>query len=830
MPSELLARQNIAQAVYMDYVVKLAATQARMTTDLAFDPQGRVLMEVNLQPEDYAQIVAQINVKLGEQFDVSKTGLQDALGRNVSPKATVSLDCADELKSKFIETLRSRLTTAGAKDPQAIIDAYEKQAKGSIIALQQEFHFHLSLATRVYQKAAPQKFDDKEDELAKAHQVAANRVNLLVMDAYAKALQKATKNGVLDLATLNKEFDKARKAILPQAHKILREEIIRHTGVIIDLKAIDKVKRGTDKKDSLKHVAEGLTATSNDLIHTDSKLGLATFISGSENTSHDRAIGKIADRQIATFQFKAGTVGEKTSSRMQTRVASLDVKKGVSAEEAIEDIKNKLKTIATDNNFSNRLETIQGKPKAFVYNLHTAINHTLGDMGGNLQTQGLERILQGVHKYNAEQNKDGVLCFLQNISVNGFGDTLGYDTRNAVRKEATLMAEISMLHTLYDSSPDQQKEMRDVFAKYKKFLDNPQRPAYFSQSEEGQAAIAQIQQIKAQWLAGPVAGDSIVDNAKASLKQLMANNKHFSHENAKLVQTLSILVEEASIAGCKSGNERAQAISGRVVLFDALGSNPDAFGPEGQALAAALKKMASGGDSQTNAVKLNSILHSIYNAHGLQLSSSLVSLLDQGASAKVEASGQGIYSTNKAEENASLMTNLHQSKAGSMQAHKDLIPEMINASEAQPKSVWQRMSGVLGKAGAAILSVVTLGILPLAVKIYSELDNRARKQEQKISEERLVDHYTKMKDSNYAAIEENIHSSDASVLGKLDGVQPALRQAAAHDHDDSDQELKVPLLSETAQVTRRRTPSPALSDASTSTSEDESTVPYTLLK
>ena len=50
----------------------------------------------------------------------------------------------------------------------------------------------------------------------------------------------------------------------------------------------------------------------------------------------------------------------------------------------------------------------------------------------------------------------------------------------------------------------------------------------------------------------------------------MSNNKHHSHDNAKTIQALSVFVEQAAISGCKSGNERAEAINKWVAVLDAL--------------------------------------------------------------------------------------------------------------------------------------------------------------------------------------------------------------------------------------------------------------------
>ena len=319
------------------------------------------------------------------------------------------------------------------------------------------------------------------------------------------------------------------------------------------------------------------------------------------------------------------------------------MKEGLADDNAyINDVAIKLATINKDYKLDKHLSGDEQKPKAFVYNSYTAINDTLGDINGNLQTQSADHILRGAHRYNVRQLRDNsadpVFCFVQNISVNGFGDTLGYDTGNPLREESTLMTEMALLHTLYDTSEEEQADIAKIFDKYKEYLQYESRPSYFSNSPAGQEAKTMIDALKAKWKVAPEEAPigEVADQAKAALKNLMANNLHLDHEYSKLFQALSVFTEEASIGGCKSGNERAQAINGRVALFDAL-QNPDL--PQGmQKIADELVQLALGGAGVANAAaNLKEALDTEYNRKGLQGAASIVSLVDQGASAKVEA-------------------------------------------------------------------------------------------------------------------------------------------------------------------------------------------------
>ncbi|CEG57881.1 hypothetical protein [Legionella fallonii] len=658
MANELMERQAKAQATYMNELAQLAKAKAEQNgNNLAFDPQGRLLVHVTPSENEIINIVREINRVSRSNFPLSKKGLDAALGKELiptTPTTTVSLDVNnnDVLLAKFNKQLNGALSKAGVDKPQEIIAKLQETPKGSIIALQQEFDFHLNLVSRVYSKAVPALTEGK---MMAVHQATMLKVNQLVMDTYAKALKSAMKrDGTLDVAKLNKSLDKARKELLPQVHTLMMQQIVQQTGIILSKKMIEDVQielsESTEELVSLKHIAEGTTATANDVLHLDQDLGIATLIAGSDNTAHERIQGsQFAHRQLITHGLNGlGEIAANEHTRMQIRTPSPVLKEGLPGDNAyINDVAEKLKTIKKEYNLGALLTERERKPKAFIYNSYTAINDGPDDFLGtiglneNLQTQSAGHILRGMHRYNVKQLRDKtqepVFCFVQNISVNGFGDSLGYDTGNVLREESTLMSEMALLHTLYDKAlPPEQEQISQIFQKYKDYLErSPQRESYFSSSAEGREAKQSIQEIKKAWKSQvSPESESLLDNVQLGLKNLMAHDLHFNHEYAKLTQVLSVYAEEASIGGCKSGNERAQAINGRVAILDSLANGKQSAGMT--LISKALSKLAHGGEQVPQTAKqLKATLDSEYNKVGLQGAASLVSLVDQGASAKV---------------------------------------------------------------------------------------------------------------------------------------------------------------------------------------------------
>ncbi|MDI9819239.1 MULTISPECIES: hypothetical protein [unclassified Legionella] len=743
MVNDILTAQAKTQAAYLEYLISKAQELVNATTSLAFDPQGRVLVDVKTDVPELLEFLK--NKKKLSGLD-SEEELVRALGFNPRKVTTVSLD-TPTLNNAFYEQLRLTANFSNRFLPiEGIIGALQEQPRGSIIALQQEFHFHLALVKRVYQKAAaedPPLFSNAKNlnnqkAMDNAYQGAMVEVNRLVMAAYINALDDAYDNNRLDgstlnIAKLNKALDKARKEITPKAHAIFMKEIVKNTGVILDPKELKKA------KSKIKALAEETTATANDVLHTDHDLGLATLTEGSENTAHHRVVGtEFAHRQIITHHLaKDLTVTAHEHPRIQIRTPEPVVKKGLTEAEYIEDVVTKFDHITKKYGLADKLSTVGERPKAFIYNRYTALNDTLGDINGNLQTQSAKHIMQGVHRYNEEQlesSETPVLCFIESISVNGFGDTLGYNQKSKITEESTLMTEMALLHTLYEaSSSDQRTKINDVFTKYKDFLSGNPREKYFSLSPEGQEAIGLIKAIKDSWKKEAYESkDDVFQDAQHSLKNLIAHDLHFTHDYAKLIQSLSVFVEEVSLGSCKSGNERTQAINGRVAILDAvLKTQNDNLTEDGKRIKEALADVARVETAEEAADELKSAIDAVYNKWALQAGVSIISLIDQGAAAKVEAKEHDHHASRNYGEEKSL-TNLHQSKAGAMQAHKGLSKAMIAAWSGFPSSPWQRMKSKLGTGGSIALLASSLLILPivglLVFTAYSAFDNYSRKK------------------------------------------------------------------------------------------------------
>lgn len=770
MPNDGLQLQATAQVIYMNHLLKLAKEKVMAETKLAFDPQGRVLTEITLDDRRYETIVADINRLIPSgKFELNKAGLDKALSMPTQQSITVSLDFNKDsdlahLLVSFKDSLNKALENKAKIKNPAKRDAIIKQLPlgGSVIALQQEFYFHLALTKRIYQKLildegpTPEPFKGKEAGLTKAHQAAMLKINQLVINAYAKALKRSRRlDGRINIARLNKFLDTARQTIATKAHSIFMKEIIINTSVVLKKAQLEPIKQ------SLKDLAIETTATPNDILHTDSYQGLITLIQGSDSTSHHREKGEqFAFRQIITHNYNNSDVRANNNPRIQINTPSIALKEGLPFEqEYVDDVTVKLNRVNKEYQLQERLTEPHyptNKPQAFIYNLYTALNDYLAEFTDyleitrNLQTQSAEHIMQGVHEYNAQQlnNKKPVFCFVQNISVNGFGSRLYYSGRDALLREATVMTEIALLHTIYDITESQVRIAIDkIIDLYKTYLSSTKetRETYFSESQQGHRAIKILQDLKdssrSKSFTIVSTPDDAIGNVKKCLKYMLAHELHMTHRYAKLLQTLSVYAEKASISGCKSGNERAQSINGRVAILDTV-FNPKSLMNQDlrNSIKYAIQDLAAGNNVIGDANKLIFFLDTAYDNTGLQAAASIKSLADQGASSKVNSRPKRSFyiSRNNAEEP---LNNLSQNNVSNLQAHKGLVDLMLNAWEGHPTSFWKRMFPNRMAVVVGILFFPITIFVAIAVNLYNKKYNRLKRIETERMNDVLLLHH-----------------------------------------------------------------------------------------
>ncbi len=658
---------------YLQALIIVARKKALLNkANLAFDPQGSVMIDI---PREEIEAVLSTDVNfttdLAKAFLAKKTAL-----------TTVSLDITSDatLNKKFIETVTD-------DDTQTNLD---KLPKGSINPIFRELYFHMHATKRVYAKVFPNHESGFED----AFQATLALVNTRVMEEYKTAIAAAIKPlSVISIRSINKHLDKSRKIILAEAHS----KFLHEAGVTFQ----------PEQLQNLKDLVETTTATPNDIVYVGSNQ--VTWGAGNDLSSHDRQFGpRFGYQETVTHNYDGKEVTPNRNRRCHFRMASIAVKSGQKRLEKqgyIHDVAEKLAAFTIREDLFAVCDSYHQHashpmpPRAIIYNLYTAINKRASIIGAidersNKQSESAEFILKGAHAYNCSQlGKNGVFCLVQAISVNGHGIPLG-DTRfSPLTKEATLMTEMAVLHTLYDPSTPSD-DVNDIFYLYALFLKRTpsNHDDFFSQSESGEKAIQLINELKTKGKLRTetdlkLTGHDVFANAKNCLSNLMINNRHFRND-ATLFQALSVFTERVSMAGCKSANDYTPMINNRVAMLERALNEPDSQVSEIVTLTAALLKLATATPATIIQAekKLKTALNAAVNNLGVQTQASMQTNAEIGGAAKYSARSWFVryfgkwltcWNTNAAEH--SDMSTVAQEKA--TQVHKTMANCIASAQK-----------------------------------------------------------------------------------------------------------------------------------------------------
>lgn len=693
-------RMYLLQAKYLELINKKAKAQYEVIKTagitLPVDPQGRILFDVKVSDDELLALCREnlfkkdfkaLRNSLNEDTNL-RTIIKEYLGHRVTDTTTVSYELPknNDTKYEFLKGLQPNVKTA-----------YQKIPSSRIISLQHENYCHAHLIGRTIKDTIRDSKNNAplsdlevkalvDSALWQLHRKEKTIFKRAIEDAYNASLNDGKLNQETFALNVDNELDKARVELLPKISEVIKEALIAN-DIGFDEDKFVKISQ---------HAAESNTASINDVVHLHPSLGKASFIGGSEKTAHDKEIGDettIAHRLNYSHQLTANDEVKVLTKRRHIRAPSIAIKDG-DFKEAIADVANKISGLQEEynlgqNNELNLYEAINWKQKAFHYNLLTSLDST---DGSNKQIESAKRILLGAHKYN-KKNPKKPKCFVQNISVNGWGWELGLEPLNrSFAKEATLMAKLATLHTVYDELTDEaQHHARNLFNTYDNFLATQEHDTdYFYQYVERFSKVQDLfknidKQLVCKPLGESTAPESELDSyetkrnqVKSALINAFNEGKYADKSYGFTYQALSIFAEKDSFGGCKSANERFSAVYGRVAMLDFitidkkirnkllgdyLGDNAGNVISKVNALESAIEK----GEPEN----IKKTLNDCYQQLGIEGFQNLISYLDQGGHSKLGTK------TKKPNTNNCEQVKVSVKNADKAQAHKGMMKNVF---------------------------------------------------------------------------------------------------------------------------------------------------------
>lgn len=668
--------QRKAEAIYQQALITKGLSEINNNSKLRIDPQGHVLLEIKLGDEEYKQIAQEVGLQTKEQL----TGLL-----NLDPRKSTlcNLDIINIKGDTINRIFRDWLSDGKTIDDKlsSALDTFLKSpSRSSVIALQEEMEMYIRLRLRVIKKAFRNVTDEQWDAVFKE---AAEEINKNVRRVFKNALLESFDNSynLIDFKKLNKQLDASRMVLksnsLIQLRMACNQKIDNFSN---NYKAVkDKINLNTFLT---------TTATHLDCLRTDNRNHLVTRTTGTDITSHSN---ESVHGQAIRFIYRNNLVNCKVelSEQDNAEVRTPSLAK-VKQTMGVKDVQIIFGTI-----YKSIQKRLGGYDGPMIYNLltshHSILYDKILDMG-NHQVASAKLILKGAHVFNRAQvleNKPNSLWYVQNIAVNGFTHNLAYEGTSDAKTEATLMAEIALLFTFSQNtkylSPILKTKADEAYAQvhssYVSFLQNSKESDYFNYSNEGTQAQASIIQFKSELIKAIFNNNQLKPSDNPTphelvskiLLKLFAYDDHWDKRFGMLVQSLSVFIEYASLAGCKSANERYLGVAGRVDLLDSI-----AFRKEEEEVFTQFKAFLD--DPKMNPKQLQIVLDSAYNLHNLYGMATGFSLVDMGAPAKSNPARSNIFSRGYWDTNyfeSKNLTFFSQKSASAMQPHKgDPVKEL----------------------------------------------------------------------------------------------------------------------------------------------------------
>jgi hypothetical protein len=750
------------EAVYQEALIKKGLTQENLNTlthTNMFDTQMRVITRVVLTEVECHNILSQVGIKCQ---NTAKATLQKFLDTDLDKPTLCSLNIVDQQelekaykkwlsapfkKSQKIDKKRfstvtespDNLSSQTQKLDEDLINNFLKfNGHSSIIPLYEEMYFYSILSLEIFKKISKNNEDfGLTDEVGeKIHVKISDRLNTKCQQVFLKALQDCYENNHFNLILLNERLNEERINLANESE-------------ILFLTVIKEVVNDSDKFNILKEIfINNITlktyretpATGSDYLRTDTLSESAMRVSATPDTAHNKQLGaaNTAYRPIHRTHYKNNHNMPLCHFVIDARIPSIAIPE-VYHWEAVNDVNSKLAHL------HRKLQQAlpYAKDQSAIYFLLTSL-HNKGKAifdGSNAQRSSAARILKGSHLYNRTKILKGKiheLFFIQNIPVNQHTKELTDKTYEKCVKEAALMADIALLHTLYQYTTHFSENIKNKLASvyseinqlYRNFLINPNYNKvdnesrignlYFHETDEGETAVGKVTSFKETFkneslsqmninLIEPQINKNnqngiVTHLISLVLLKMLLNDTYRKKEYGMLVQSLSVFLTTASIVGCKSGNDRYESVVGRVHILHALNNKLENFLPAEQVLLDSLKDFIRYKKSNPDEIQKN--LDILYNDHYLYTNHTF-SLEDTGGPRKLIATterstqlGSLDINTNIAE--SGYLKNLKQSTAAQLQSHKRANPaetfrETINKLATMPIVVIEDKNEELNK-------------------------------------------------------------------------------------------------------------------------------------